>query len=166
METRQMASKMVTLRVPAGSDSWIATDFCEDALHLYKIRGEAESAIRNLGPARMLTYTSGRKVAVISRAGGCAEVRFIDEGRDLYIAGSLVPQSPDERAAAVRSAALAKQQADRDARERARAAGERAELQGKCTAVFKGTGNKKVSDLTVVESQQVQACTALGMYHP
>jgi hypothetical protein len=175
-ETKALASKIVTLRLPGGHETWVATDNCPDALRLYKMYAKAESEIGNLEPGRIQAYTPGRKAAVLSRSESCAEVRFIDEGRDLYLAGVLVPQSQDERAAAVRfakaekdradrAAAQAKVQADRDAQQIAREAAEKAKLQAKCTEVFKGTGNKKVTDLTVVESQQIQACTALGMYH-
>jgi hypothetical protein len=175
-ETKRLSSKMVALRVPGANRSWVATNNCPDALRIYKTRDKTESATGNLESLRTQAYTLGRNVPVLSRADGCAQVRFIEEGRDLYIVGSLVPQSQDERAAAIRSAkiekdrsdraaALAKAQADREAERRAREAAEKAKLQATCTAVFKATGNKKVSDLTVVESQQIQACTALGMYH-
>jgi len=175
-ETKELASKMVALRTPGGNETWVETDNCPDALRLYKIRAKAESEIGNLGSTRIQAYAAGRKVAVLSRAEGCAEVRFIEEGKDSFIAGLLVPQSQDERVAAGRfakaekdradrAAAQAKVQADREAEQRAREAAEKAKLQTKCTGVFKATGNKKVTDLTVVESQQIQACTALGMYH-
>jgi hypothetical protein len=176
-ETKRLSSKMVALRVPGANGSWVATENCPDALRIYKTRGKTESVTGNLGSGRTQAYTLGRNVPVLSRADGCAQVRLIEEGRDLYIVGLLVPQSQDERVAAVRfakaekdrsdrAAALAKLQADREAQERSRDAAERAKLQAACAAVFKATGNKKVSDLTVVESQQVQACTTLGMYHP
>jgi hypothetical protein len=182
-ETKRLASKIVALRVPGGNDGWVGTDNCLDALRLYTMRRDelpfvdkTESAIRLLGSKRILWYNSDREVAVLSRGDNCAKVRFIEDGRDLYIAGVLVPKSRDERAAAARSAeaekdradraaALAKLQTDREAQERARVAIEKAKLQARCAAVFKATGNKKVSDITVVESQQVQACTTLGMYH-
>jgi hypothetical protein len=174
-ETKRLSAQMVALRVPGGHDAWAGAVDCQSALRLYEARGKIHSEIRDIGGLAQ-PYDPGRSVAVLSRAENCAEVRFIEEGRDLYIAGLLVPQSQEERAAAARSAkaekdradraaALTKLQADREALERAREATERAKLQAACAAVFKATGNKKVSDLTVVESQQIQACTTLGMYH-
>ena len=35
-----------------------------------------------------------------------------------------------------------------------------------CAGIYKTTADKKVSDLTVKEAQQVQACQALGLYPP
>jgi len=176
-ERERLSQKIVMLRVPKDFEDWAGTDDCPDALRLYDMRAKTQSEITNHGPRQTQSYKSGRKVAVVSRAGNCAEVRFIEEGLDLYVASLLVPQSQEEHAAAARfakiekeradrAAALAKLQADLEAQQRAHDAAERAKLQAACTSVFKATGNKKVSDLTVVESQQVQACTALGMYHP
>ena len=156
--------------------SWVGTDNCPDALRLYKMHDKAESEIENLGSSHTRLYLRTEGRGTLSRPN-CAEIRFIDEGaRFIYPPGPLVPQSPDERAAAVRfakaekdradlAAAMAKVQADREAEQRAHEAAEKAKLQTKCKEVFKATGNKKVTDLTVVESQQIQACTTLGMYH-
>jgi hypothetical protein len=35
-----------------------------------------------------------------------------------------------------------------------------------CAAVYRNTADKKVSDLTVKEGQQVRACQAVGLYPP
>jgi hypothetical protein len=52
------------------------------------------------------------------------------------------------------------------AEEDARAAAERARVRTACATIYKNTADKKVSDLTVKEAQQVQACEALGLYYP
>jgi hypothetical protein len=43
---------------------------------------------------------------------------------------------------------------------------ERKKLQASCSVLFRSTADRKVSDLTVRESQQVRACDGLAMYHP
>lgn len=50
--------------------------------------------------------------------------------------------------------------------EAARKAEERERLKAACSSVYKQTADKKVGDLTVKESKQVQACSELGMYPP
>jgi len=52
------------------------------------------------------------------------------------------------------------------AAEAARAAEERKKIRVACCAIYQNTANKKVSDLTVREEQQVRACQALGLYQP
>jgi hypothetical protein len=52
------------------------------------------------------------------------------------------------------------------AEEDARAAEERRKIRAACTAIYKNTVDKKISDLTVGEEQQVRACQALGLYPP
>ena len=48
----------------------------------------------------------------------------------------------------------------------AKAEEERRNLRAACGQIYRGTANKKVSDLTVKEEQQVRACQTLGMYPP
>jgi hypothetical protein len=69
--------------------------------------------------------------------------------------------------------ARAKKQAEEDTRlakitaeEQNKAAAERSRIRAACSAIYDATANKKVSDLTVKESQEVQACTALSLYPP
>jgi len=45
-------------------------------------------------------------------------------------------------------------------------AAERRRLQAVCRVVYRNTIDKKITDLTVREEQQVRACQALGMYPP
>jgi len=52
------------------------------------------------------------------------------------------------------------------AEENAKASAERARIRAACAVIYKATANKKVSDLTVKEAQQIQACQALGLYPP
>jgi uncharacterized membrane protein YqiK len=67
-----------------------------------------------------------------------------------------------KRKDAEEAARLAKIKAEEDAG----AAAERARIRAACASIYKTTADKKVSDLTVKEAQQVQACQALGLYPP
>ena len=57
------------------------------------------------------------------------------------------------------------QQAEEKARQKQLAA-ERAQLRAVCIVIYSETADKKVSDLTVKEEQQVRTCQALNMYPP
>lgn len=52
------------------------------------------------------------------------------------------------------------------AEQRASAEREQAKLRASCAAIYRRTANKKVAELTVRESKQVEACSALGLYPP
>lgn len=52
------------------------------------------------------------------------------------------------------------------AEDAAKAAEEARKIRAACAAIFKGTADKKISDLTVREEQQVRACQALNLYPP
>jgi hypothetical protein len=62
-----------------------------------------------------------------------------------------------------------RRQAEADARE-ARAKAEQvtkaAEVRLACAVIYRNTADKKISDLTVKEEQQVRACQALSLYPP
>jgi hypothetical protein len=66
-----------------------------------------------------------------------------------------------KQAAAERAA-----QKKREAREAEQAAAKRAELRARCATIYQATIHKKVADLTVQESRQIQACERLDMYPP
>jgi hypothetical protein len=70
-----------------------------------------------------------------------------------------------KQAAAARKKKQAAKQAEEDAR-LAEQEAERTRIRNACAIVYSKTADKKVSDLTVRESQQVQACQALGLYPP
>jgi len=61
---------------------------------------------------------------------------------------------------------LADEQKKRDAEEEAEAAEKRRTVRAACAAIYKNTVDKKISDLTVREEQQVRACQTLGLYPP
>lgn len=63
-------------------------------------------------------------------------------------------------------ALLAKFEAERAAGIAKLEAEEAAKLRAACAAIHRKTANKKVSDLTVKEEQQVRACQALRLYPP
>ena len=76
-----------------------------------------------------------------------------------------------------RLAAEAKEEARKEALENARLtklraiqaakdAEERRRIRAACSAIYRSTADRKVSDLTVKEEQQVRACQALGLYPP
>jgi hypothetical protein len=63
---------------------------------------------------------------------------------------------------------IAEERARRAERQRERAKGPDAEteaLRANCAAIFQSTADRRVSDLTVRESEQVNACQTLGMCH-
>ena len=62
-----------------------------------------------------------------------------------------------KKAQAEQDAALAKARTEEEAK--------KATLQVVCSSIYESTANKRLGDLTVKESQQVQACQTLGMYH-
>ena len=61
---------------------------------------------------------------------------------------------------------LAAERKRKQAEEDAQAAEQRRKIRASCAVIYKNTVNKKVSDLTVGEVQQVQACQAVGFYPP
>jgi hypothetical protein len=50
--------------------------------------------------------------------------------------------------------------------ERAKAAEQRRKVQVACAVIYQNTANKRLTDLTVKEEQEVRLCQALGFYHP
>jgi flagellar biosynthesis GTPase FlhF len=86
-------------------------------------------------------------------------------------------QAKKDAAEAARRKRLAadqkRKQAEADARyakmkaeEDARAAEERRKIRAACSAIYQSTADKKISNLTVKEEQQVRTCQALGLYPP
>ncbi len=79
-------------------------------------------------------------------------------------------QAEKDAAAAARKKRLSSERRKKEAEEQARyakaKADEAARVRAACAAIYKNTANKKVSDLTVKEAQQVQTCQVLGLYPP
>jgi hypothetical protein len=86
-------------------------------------------------------------------------------------------QAKKDAAEAARQKRLAAERKRKETEENARLEKERADEQAKtakqqqtlragCLLVYQNTADKKVSDLTVKEEQQVRACQALGLYSP
>jgi hypothetical protein len=101
------------------------------------------------------------------------ELRAIQAQRDVEAAEQAKKDAGDaarqKRLAAERKkkqaeddARSAKAKAERDAQQ----AEERRQVRAACSAVYQGTANKKIGDLTVREEQQVRACQALDLYPP
>ena len=67
-----------------------------------------------------------------------------------------------EKRAAEERARETKIRAEREAR----AAEERARLRAACSLIYKRVADKRMSDLTVKEAQQVRACEAQNLYSP
>jgi hypothetical protein len=79
-----------------------------------------------------------------------------DTGAEGWVTTELVELTPEsKKIKAAQDAARAEEQ------KRARA-----ELRARCAEVHKGTIDKRVSDLTVREEEQVRACRTLGLYPP
>jgi predicted P-loop ATPase len=68
----------------------------------------------------------------------------------------------EARKEALESARLTKLRAIQAAKD----AEERRRIRAGCGAIYRSTADRKVSDLTVKEEQQVRACQALGLYPP
>ena len=66
--------------------------------------------------------------------------------------------------AALRAKYVEAEQAVIDSREKARADAEENRLKATCHRLYAVTANKRVSDLTVLQAKQIQACTVLGYY--
>ena len=79
-------------------------------------------------------------------------------------------QAKKDSAEAARRRRLAAARKNKEEEERACRDGimanEAAKIRVACKVTYKGTADKKIGDLTVKESQQVQACQALGLYPP
>jgi len=82
----------------------------------------------------------------------------------------IAAQQASEKQAADAAPALARKKAAEAARreqvEEAEETAKEARLRSACKGIYGRTANKKVSDLTVKEEQQVRACQALGLYPP
>jgi hypothetical protein len=65
----------------------------------------------------------------------------------------------------IRDAAEAARQ-KRATAEQKKAVEERALVRAACAMIYKNTSDKKMSDLTVNEDQQVKTCQAVGLYPP
>jgi hypothetical protein len=65
-----------------------------------------------------------------------------------------------------KDAELDVQLAKHRAEEEAKAAEERQKIRAACALIYRNTVDKKITDLTVREEQQVRACQALGLYPP
>ena len=74
----------------------------------------------------------------------------------------LVTESARQARQADEQRKIARQLAER----KAKAAEERRRVRAACVIIYQTTANKKLSDLTVKEEQQVRACQALGLYEP
>jgi len=61
---------------------------------------------------------------------------------------------------------LAAEQRKKQADAGAKAAEDRRKLRASCAAVYQKTIDRKITDLTVREEQQVRACQALSLYPP
>ncbi len=74
-----------------------------------------------------------------------------------------IMRQADEKSERIRRQ-RAKEQAVIDAEEAALADAEQERVRKTCSVLFTRTANRKVSDLTVLETKKVQACTMLGYY--
>jgi len=75
-------------------------------------------------------------------------------------------QRKEDAAEAARRKRLAAEQRRKQAEEDAKAAEDRRRIRAACGVIYQRTADKKVSDLTVKEEQQVRACQGLGLYPP
>jgi hypothetical protein len=79
-----------------------------------------------------------------------------DKGAEGWVSKELIDLTPKSR----------KLKADRDAAEATRKRELRAQLRAACTNVYRTTIDKKIHDLTVRESEQIERRRALGLYPP
>jgi len=177
------------LSVPDGWDHWVLLDDPGAAWGCYAHAADSETKSYIDDSERsehLATYKSGAIAVVIgdpftgdSDPGGifAYEIRIVSgeqRGKEGWVSAKLVELTKESKALqAKRNAAEAqrrkKKQEEREAEQSARIAeneAERTRLRNKCAQIYDKTADKKISDLTVRESQQVQACQAAGLYPP
>jgi hypothetical protein len=87
--------------------------------------------------------------------------------RSLRQPAELVELTPEsKKIKAAQDAAKAEQQRRARAEQAEEQRRARAELRARCAEVYKATIDKKISELTVREEEQVRACRTLGPYPP
>ena len=175
------------LKAPGGMNHWFLAKNESQAASIYAFRDDADIGIPYLaeheGPGDLVRYSDGIAVTRVSGDDSTSLVRAQD-GTEGWVPSELIVLTPDAiqkaaiamaRKRADQNAAAAKKKAEQKAMfdaavqrqvvEEAAKEAERKRLQATCSALFRSTADRKVSDLTVRETQRVNACEGLGMYH-
>jgi len=169
------------LKVPDGSDKWFLVQTCGTAISILGSDHEQLEAVAPFVKSQWREYSGVNRVEVIESGNGCAKIRLVDKADEGWVSEKLLQNTPEEekelarkhQAAAAQRAKQAAEQKKRDADlaklkadEEAKATAEPATLRANCTFIYRNTADKRIGDLTVRESQQVQACQVLGLYPP
>jgi hypothetical protein len=96
------------LKLPDGGFAvWVLVPTCEQALQLFDERGDVAIFVDGA-----VGYDEGQKATVITRRGGCAEVKLAKNGLSGFVKSELAPVTQEETRAlaaeAARIAAIAK----------------------------------------------------------
>jgi hypothetical protein len=106
-------------------------------------------------------------IFVNNKWGGWVDAHLIEPTEEtLIILGdkaAIEAKYEAERRAEDEKAAKKEQRKIQEEQQRIRI--ERLKIQAACSVIYQNTINKKVSDLTVREEQQIRACQALGVYN-
>lgn len=178
------------VQLPEGRPYSFIVDNCSDAS--YAAHASLDLVEISIRPTSrtMIKYSRAELVQVNERGGRCTLVTLKPGAGTGWVLTELVPETSAEsliRIAAERKADIEAERAEKAARveaqraekaARAKAAAvkerrekdmaERAkrdyEIISTCTKLYSETIDKKTSDLTVRQSQQISACTTLGYY--
>ena len=157
------------LKAPRSWDHWVLAESAETAESCSTFANDTstkEYIESHIISGNLKTYQPG-EICVLS---GTAEHEGNDEpvayrvvivfgkdtGAEGWVAAELV-----ELTAESKKVKAAQDAAKANAERRAKA-----ELRARCAAVYEATIDKKMSDLTVREEEQVRACRTLGLYPP
>jgi hypothetical protein len=150
---------------------WNGPEFTVSLTGVDGYSGEQKSANFHLNG--MCNLIPGKTCTIVTTPDGA---KFAIREIKVDLANCRPVPTEDERAAEITRAAKQREDAramekakdaarqERQVKANARAMEEQKKLSAKCHGLFRQTANKKVSDLTVVESRAVQACEAMGMY--
>ena len=169
------------LKVPDGFDKWFLVQSCGTATSIYGNNRQQLDDVALFVKSQWMEYSGVNRVEVIESGDGCAKIRVVDKADEGWVSEKLLQNTPEgerelarkRQEAAAQRAKQAAEQKKRDidlARlktdEEAKVAAERATLRTNCALIYRNTANKRIGDLTVRESQQVQACQLLGLFPP
>jgi hypothetical protein len=108
------------------------------------------------------------QIKIIEAANAEADAEAEVEAKAEAVAEAKAAAKAKQAAAQARAKAAAQKLADeaKKAADAENARQQAAVLQRLCAALYSTTADKKISDLTVKEEEQVRACQGIGMYHP
>jgi hypothetical protein len=163
------------LHTPKGFDVWKVHSSPLKAAVLYKYSQKPNVVWDNDDTDTTYQYSDGEEIVLDSPPPGihyssdCTYVRSVQHKWEGWVHSSLIEPTKETKVILTKQAAdEAKHEAERRAKnqeDQQRIRIERLKIQAACSVIYQNTINKKISDLTVREEQQVRACQALGFYN-